>query len=209
MDKDAIIKQLQDAIDQLKRENKSLKTCIRELEAKLAMHDNAHTPPSLKRGGKRKKDQNTGGGKKPGQKKGHKGVTRPPAKPDKQVEVTKDRCPDCGTELGNPYIVESKIIEEIPEPQPVIVTEYKIAHYTCPHCQKEVVATDACCPKEGRFGNNTIAQAALLKYEDRLPHRKIQNALVRQYGLEISPATILDLTRRAADAVQSEYDRIL
>ena len=33
--------------------------------------------------------------------------------------------------------------------------------------------------------------------------------LLRQYGLDISPATILDLTRRAADAVQSEYDTIL
>ena len=69
MDKNAIIKQLQDAIDQLKRENESLKGGIKELEAKLAMHDDAHTPPSLKRGGKRKKDQNTGGGKKPGQER--------------------------------------------------------------------------------------------------------------------------------------------
>jgi len=202
MDKDEIIRQL-------KRENKSLKACIKELEAKLAMYENAHTPPSLKRGGKRKKDQNKYSGNKPGQKKGHKGVTRPPAKPDRQVEVTKDRCPDCGTELGDPFSVETKVIEEIPEPQPIIVTEYKIAHYTCPHCQKEVVATDADCPKEGRFGNNAIAQATLLKYEDRLPHRKIRNSLKRQYGLDISAATILDLTRRAADAVQSEYDAIL
>jgi len=151
MDTDEIIRQL-------KRENELLKGRIRELEAKLAMYENAHTPPSLKRNGNRKKDQNESGGKKPGQKKGHEGTTRPPAKP-----------------------------------QPVIVTEYHIAHYTCPHCQKEVVATDASCPKEGRFGNNTIAQAVLLKYEDRL----------------ISPATILDLTRRAADAVQSVYDAIL
>ena len=83
-----------------------------------------------------------------------------------------------GTELGDPFSVETKIIEEIPEPQPIIVTEYKIAHYTCPHCQKEVAATDAGCPKEGIFGNNTIAQATLLKYEDRLPHRKIRNAAV-------------------------------
>jgi len=209
MDKDAIIKQLKDAIDQFKRETELLKGRIKELEAKLAMYENAHTPPSLKRGGNRKKDQNEGGGKKPGQKKGHKGVTRPPAKPDRHVDATKDRCPDCGAELGDPFSVETKVIEEIPEPQPVIVTEYKIAHYTCPHCQKEVVATDSSCPKEGIFGNNTIAQAALLKYEDRLPHRKIRNALLRQYGLDISPATILDLTRRAADAVQSEYDTIL
>jgi len=33
--------------------------------------------------------------------------------------------------------------------------------------------------------------------------------MMRLFGLKISPATILDLTRRAADAVQSEYDAIL
>ena len=65
------------------------------------------------------------------------------------------------------------------------------------------------CPFEGRFGNNIIAQTTLPKYEDRLPHRKIQESLRRQHGLVISPATILDLTRRAADAVQSQYDVIL
>lgn len=86
--------------------------------------------------------------------------------------------------------MESKIVEEIPEPQPV-------------------TATDVGCPDEGKFGNNTIAQATLLKYKDRLPHRKIQNTLKRLYGLNISPATIFDLTRRAADAVQSEYDTIM
>jgi len=122
--------------------------------------------------------------------------------------------------------VESKIIEEIPEPQPVIVTEYKIAHasdqrsealpdsldlddYACPGCQREVVATDPDCPKEGIFGNNTIAQTTVLKYKERLPHRKIQNVLKRQYGLDMSPATILDLTRRASDAIRSEYEEIL
>ena len=63
MDKDTIIRQLQDAIDQLKRKNEPLRACIKELEAKLAMYENAHTPPSLKRNGNRKKDQNEGGRK--------------------------------------------------------------------------------------------------------------------------------------------------
>ena len=184
-----------------------LKAKIRELEARLAQYENAHTPPSLRRGRNRKKDKSDKG--KPGQKIGHKGVTRPYAAPDSQVEVTADRCPDCGSELGTPFRIESKIIEEIPEPQPVMVTEYKIAHYLCPFCRKEVVANDAGCPHEGKFGNNTIAQATLLKYEDRLPHRKIQDAMKRLFGLKISPATIFDLTRRAAEAVQSDYDAIL
>jgi transposase len=70
IDKDAIIKQLQDAIDQFKRENELLKGRIRELVAQLAMYENAHTPPSLKHNGNRKKDQNKGGGKKPGRRRG-------------------------------------------------------------------------------------------------------------------------------------------
>jgi transposase len=194
---------------QLKHEIALLKEYIRDLESRLAKYENAHTPPSLKRGPNRKIEENGIVKGTPGQKIGHKGVTRPYAKPDKQVDVTADRCPDCGTDLGNPIRIESRIIEEIPEPQPIIVTEYKIAHYRCPRCRKEVTANDAACSLEGRFGNNIIAQTTLLKYEDRLPHRKIQNALRRLHGLNISPATILDLTRRAADAVQSQYDAIL
>ena len=207
MDEGEIIKQLREQNEQLRLEIELLKAKIRELEARLAQYENAHTPPSLRRGRNRKKDKSDKG--KPGQKIGHKGVTRPYAAPDSQVEVTADRCPECGSELGAPFRIDSKIIEEIPEPQPVIITEYKIAHYRCPFCRKEVVANDAGCPHEGKFGNNTIAQATLLKYEDRLPHRKIQDAMKRLFGLKISPATIFDLTRRAAEAVQSDYDAIL
>jgi transposase len=164
-----------------------------ELEARLAKYENAHTPPSLRRGRNRKRDRNEGVNGTPGQKIGHKNLTRPQAKPDRQVEVTSDRCLDCETELGDPFRIESKIIEEIPDPRPIIVTEYKIAHYKCPWCRKEVVANDAGCPHEGIFGNNTIAQTTLPKYEDRLPHRKIQGTLRRLHGLNISQATILDL----------------
>jgi transposase len=207
MDEGETNKQLREQNEQLRRENELLKAKISELEARLAQYENAHTPPSLRRGRNRKKDKD--GMEKPGQKKGHKGVTRPYAMPDSQVEVTADRCPDCGAELGTPFRIESKIIEEIPEPQPIIVTEYKIAHYRCPFCRKDVAASDSGCPHEGKFGNNVIAQATLLKYEDRLPHRKIQDAMERLFGLKISPAAIFDLTRRAADAVRSEYDAIL
>ena len=207
MDESEIIRQLREQNELLRLENEMLKARIRELEARLAKYENAHTPPSLRRGRNLKKDKTNKG--KPGQKVGHKGVTRPLAIPDSQVEVTADRCPDCGAKLNLPFRFESKVIEEIPEPQPVIVTEYKIAHYICPCCRKEVVARDANCPHEGKFGNNVIAQATLMRYEDRLPHRKIQDALKRIHGLALSPATIFDLTRRAGEAVRPEYDAIL
>jgi len=209
MNEEEANKQLIELVEQLKKENELLKAKIRELEARLAQYENAHTPPSLRRGRNRKKDQDKNDKGKPGQKVGHKGLTRPYATPDRKVELTMDRCPDCGTDLGAPFRIDSKIVEEIPKPQPIIVTEYKIAHYKCPCCRKEVAAKDPGCPHDGKFGNNVIAQATLLKYEDRLPHRKIRDTMKRLFGLKISPATIFDLTRRAADAVRSEYDAIL
>jgi hypothetical protein len=78
-----------------------------ELEARLAKYENAHTPPSLRRGRNRKKDKDHQG--KPGKRSG---IARPNAVLDSHVEVTADRCPDCGIKLGAPFRIESKIIEE-------------------------------------------------------------------------------------------------
>ena len=100
------IKQPQDRIEELERENELLKAKISELEARLAQYENAHTPPSLIRGRNRKKDPDKNNKGKPGQKIGHKGVTRPYAAPDRQVEVTIDICPDCGADLGAPFRID-------------------------------------------------------------------------------------------------------
>ena len=72
------IKQLQERIKQLELDNELLKARasdneqlqakIRELEARLAQYENAHTPPSLRRGRNRKKDPDKKDKGKPGQK---------------------------------------------------------------------------------------------------------------------------------------------
>jgi BMFP domain-containing protein YqiC len=54
MDKDEIIRQYMEQNEQLKRENELLRARIAELEARLAQYENAHTPPSLKRGRRHK-----------------------------------------------------------------------------------------------------------------------------------------------------------
>jgi transposase len=209
MCEEGTIKGLQDENAEQKQRIEFLERLVKDLESRLARYENPHTPPSLKRGRNRGKKQNEGSYRKPGQKEGHKGVTRPYVEPDETVEVIANQCPDCGAMLGDPVSTESKIIEEIPEPQPIKVTEFLVAHYVCPCCQKEVVATDPNCPKEGKFGNNIISHVAMLKYKDRLPHRKIKETLQRIHGLKTCTATILDLTRRAVDAVLSQYEEIL
>jgi len=110
--------------------------------------------------------------------------------------------------LGEPVKVESRIIEEIPEPQPITVTEFRLAHYDCPICGEHVVARHPECPAEGRFGPRTMAHITLLKYDDRLPHRKVCRTLKREFGLEVTPATVLDVTRRVSHALRDEYEAI-
>jgi transposase len=75
MQEEELIKQLRAENEQLKREIELLKDYSKELEARLAKYENAHTPSSLRRGRNHRKDQNGGDTGKPGRKLGHEGVT--------------------------------------------------------------------------------------------------------------------------------------
>ncbi|MEK6857775.1 MAG: IS66 family transposase, partial [Nanoarchaeota archaeon] len=193
-------------IEKLNRENELLKKRIEKLEKLLLAYENPHTPPSKERFKERPliPDEDK---KKNGQKENHEGITRPQAKPDKIISVTATHC-HCNRKLGLPVLIESKIIEEIPKPQPVIVIQYDISHYYC-SCGAHIIASHPDCPKEGRFGKNLLSHIALLKFEDRLPHRKISEALIRDYKIKISPGSIFDCTRRVADALAEQHKQLM
>jgi transposase len=183
----------------------SLEARLEEIEKRLLAYENAHTPPSKQRKyPKREKKEGT----KLGAPKGHKGVTRKTPEPTESKTLSLDCCPHCQNKLGKPKRIEKRMIEEIPEPQPLRVIEFSIPHYHCSHCDKEVIATDPELPKVGNLGNNLLAQITLMRFEDRLPHRKIANTLNRQYGLTLTPATILDVTRRVSDQLSGFYNNI-
>jgi hypothetical protein len=48
-----------------------------------------------------------------------------------------------------------------------------------------------------------------MKYEDRLPYVKVCESLARTYGLRVTPATALDITRRVCGWLRPEYERVL
>jgi len=48
-------------------------------------------------------------------------------------------------------------------------------------------------------------QTTLLRYVDRLPVRKVSETMERTYGLTVSPATVLEVTRRVAMWLLPEY----
>src|SRR3989344_7265606 len=177
---------------------------IEELKRRLLAYENAHTPPSQQRKYPEREKSNN----KVGAPKGHEGTTRPTPEPNRFKELKLKRCPDCGKLLGRPRFIKKKIIEDIPEPQSLVITEFTIPHYFCVHCNAEVIPSHPDLPGEGRFGPNLQAEITLMKYEDRLPHRKIADALNRRYGLSLVPATILDITRRVSDKLQAVYEAI-
>lgn len=178
---------------------------IEALEKRLLAYENAHTPPSLRRHYPiREKKEDA----KIGAPEGHKGVTRETPTPTESKTLHLDKCPDCHKILRKPKYIKRRIVEELPAPQPLRVIEFFEPHYFCTGCKKEVVATDAELPPEGNLGKNLQAQITLMRYEDRLPHRKIADTLNRQYNLQLSAATILDVTRRVADALSESYEKI-
>jgi transposase len=176
---------------------------VAELEARLAKYENAHTPPSLKEKSKAKSMSGS-----PGRPEGYKGSTRPTPEPERTVGVTAEKCPRCHCPMEEPIKIEARTIEEIPEPRPIAVTEFRVAHYDCPSCGEHVVARHPECPTEGRFGPRALAHITMLKYDDRLPHRKVCRTLKREFGLEVTPATVLDVTRRVSRALKDEYEGI-
>ena len=107
----------------------------------------------------------------------------------------KERCTRCGTPLSEPSHVHHNIIEENSNPAPKQVIDFLEFRWEC--------------PPEGRFGRNVLVQATLIKYEDRLPYVKVCESLDRTYGLRVTPATVMDITRRVCDWLRPEYERIL
>lgn len=183
-----------------------LESRVNELERRLLAYENAHTPPSKQQERKYPKKEKS---ENPiGAPKGHPGTTREIPEPNEFKELKLSKCPDCGKRLGRPRSTHKKRIVDLPEPQPLTATEFTINNYFCNHCNKEIIPHDPGLPVEGIFGPNLLAEATLLKNEDRLPYNKIADILNRQYGLNITAATALDINRRVADQLQEEYEKI-
>ena len=178
----------------------------RQMKALLAQFMNPHTPPSMARTYKKTRDNDTPKGI-PGQKPGHEGTTRKQREPQRHITALAQRCSGCDKALKAPTSFERRVIEEIPKPQPILVTEFLIAHYEC-ECGAETVAEHPECPDTGIFGPNVLALSALMKHKWRMPYRMTCEMFETVHGLEITPATALDINRRVSDVLEPEYDQI-
>jgi transposase len=104
--------------------------------------------------------------------------------------------------------VSHRLVEEISNPTPRQVIDYLEYMWKCEACGAPTTSRHPDCPPGGRLGRNALVQATLLKFSERLPHRKVSEALERTYGLTVTPATVLDVTNRVALWLRPEYERI-
>ena len=201
------LKQALAKIEKLLKRVERLKSENTELKRRLRKYENPHIPPSKDERVKAKKRPPKHG--KPGRPSGHEGSTRPQPAPERTERIELKICPHCTARLGEPVKVERYIVEEIPEPQPAEAVCYETLHYCCKRCGKRIVSAHPDKPKSGRFGANAQTKITLMKYNSRLPHRKVVDILENEFGFNLVPATVWNTTKSVAGHLKPSYDRIV
>lgn len=190
----------------LEKENNELTKKIKELEKRLRLYENPHTPPSKQRI-KRGRGGNSFSKGRLGAPKGHKGATRKLSIPTETQMHRLEKCPFCGGKINKLSEILKKIVEEIQKPQPAEVIEHLLETGICENCGKVVAESDL--PEEGNFGKNLLSHVTLMRFEDRLPLRKVVESLKRQHRVKLTHTTVLDITRRVSDKLKAEYKLII
>lgn len=186
-----------------------------ELKKRLAFYENPNSPPSSsslvwKEQEKERREAKGDGDckKRPGRKKGHKGVSHA-FKPTSTVVHDARRCKQCDSPDIAFSHLESRTVVEVPEPQPYTVTQHVIRHYRCNSCGSEVEPDAEDMPKHGDLGKNLMSIITMLWSAARLPARKICGILRAVYGLDLSAACINNALVRVSESLQTVVDRVL
>ena len=193
--------------DNLTRKNTKLEIKIKKLESKLSYYENPNSPPSSDSiyWRKQKKDRKSTSPSKPGQKDGHKGTTHS-FKPTRMIHHTVEKCSKCGSKNIIQTTQQSRIIAEIPKPQPTTVTKHVIPSYLCNNCGNTTTVSGV-IPKKGCLGFNIIGIITSL-WSARITLRNIAKMLKSFYCITLSPACINNSLHNTSLALEPFVQRI-
>ena len=184
----------------------ALQTRVAELERQLGLNSsNSGKPPSSD--GLKKKPARTGSlrersGKKSGGQKGHPGKTLCRTEnPDATIDHFPETCSGCGGDLtGAPATGHTaRQVFDLPEPQPLIVTEHRAHACLCGNCGAETRADfpeDVTAPVQ--YGARLAAVVVYLLHSQLLPEKRLAMLMADLFGVHLVTATIAAMSRSCA-----------
>lgn len=176
---------------------------IAVLERCLKAFDNAHTPSSKIRS-KKNTERDESKPRFPGKPEGSNGGGVNLPGPDREEEITKSNCPECGEKLGKARGTYSFRQMDIPKPG-FITTKYTAHTYTCKSCGAYIDAGESL--NKGFYGPNTTALLGCLKNEG-LSHEAAARFLSDVYKLPISPVAAYNKLVNLSNNMRIERESI-
>ena len=202
----------EDVIAALRAENATLRDTIAvllarvaELERRLGLNSsNSGKPPSSD--GMKKPPRTTSlrepSGRKPGGQKGHPGSTlRRTEHPDAIIDHLPGTCPDCGDALGLAESVghQWRQVFDLPDPQPLTVTEHRAHDCRCRRCGATArAAFPEAVAGPVQYGPNIAAVVAYLSAVQLLPEDRIVQLLHDLHRIDLSAASVATMISRKA-----------
>lgn len=197
--------------EEVSRENALLKERIARLEEIVGQHSgNSSRPPSTDGMGKqpKPKSQREKSDKKTGGQKGHEGKTLNWCeKPDKVVALPcAQTCSQCQQDLSGVagQLESSRQVFDLPEPQPLEVTQYDRYRKACPCCG---TVTRSAFPEwvEARmqYGPRVASTISYLWARHMMPMNRLTEMMNDLFGVTISQGTVVNHQERLFNRLAS------
>jgi transposase len=190
---------------------------IAELERQLGLNSgNSGKPPSsdgLKKKPVRVSSLRERSGKKPGGQKGHPGETlRRSETVDDTIDHFPKVCTGCGEALSEAMATDhiARQVFDLPEPQPLIVTEHRAYSCTCAACGAQTRADfppDVKAPVQ--YGPRIAGIVVYLLHGQFLPEKRLAALMAdllrasRSIGVHLATATIAAMSHNCAARFES------
>jgi|TARA_B100001971_G_scaffold210466_1_gene236035 transposase len=147
--------------------------------------------------------------KKPGRKRGHKGVRR--SRPDR-IDQTKNHrlkaCPDCGGRLNRCNETRTRYTEDIPQDIKPVVTEHIIHRDWCSGCQKHVEPKITDVLPGSQIGNRVLVLTAWLHYGLGTTISQIVEIFNGHLQMPLTPGGLVQMWQRLAELLYTWYEQI-
>jgi len=212
---EAVIEALRAENALLRAENATLIERLAELERRLGLNSsNSGKPPSsdgLKKPA-RVSSLRERSGKKTGGQKGHPGETLSRVeKPDATIDHYPEVCTACGEPLNAAMATGhvARQVFDLPEPQPLIVTEHRAHGCCCAACGAQTRGAfpdGVTAPVQ--YGKRIGALVLYLLHYQLLPEQRLATLMADLFGAKLVTATIARISQDCAGRFQGFADAV-